>query len=233
MSSNVALLHSNNCCVLEPAICEDLDLHVVIFLILQKLATLLREAVEMGYVDPRIIEQILEKPEQETSKDTMSEADNYGELTDGQIERLGSFIPSKNMESIAEGAMSIIFENIMDLKDKHRGNAKVFNRQIIRQWVQENQGTNQAQVFMFLLPPATKLRQGYVFTGVYDSVHRACTPPGHTRPWYVCPPRHARPMPPALCPPPCRRMVNARAIRILLECNLVVKQNLNFFLLFH
>ena len=32
MSSNVALLHSNNCCVLEPAICEDLDLHVVIYL---------------------------------------------------------------------------------------------------------------------------------------------------------------------------------------------------------
>ena len=32
MSSNVALLHSNNCCVLEPAICEDLDLHVVFFL---------------------------------------------------------------------------------------------------------------------------------------------------------------------------------------------------------
>ena len=32
MSSNVALLHSNNCCVLEPAICEDLDLHVVIFM---------------------------------------------------------------------------------------------------------------------------------------------------------------------------------------------------------
>ena len=32
MSSNVALLHSNNCCVvLEPAICEDLDLHVAIF----------------------------------------------------------------------------------------------------------------------------------------------------------------------------------------------------------
>ena len=34
MSSNVALLHSNNCCVLEPAICEDLDLHVVIFFLL-------------------------------------------------------------------------------------------------------------------------------------------------------------------------------------------------------
>ena len=36
MSSNVALLHSNNCCVLEPAICEDLDLHVVIFLLFFK-----------------------------------------------------------------------------------------------------------------------------------------------------------------------------------------------------
>ena len=33
MSSNVVLLHSNNCCVvLEPAICEDLDLHFAIFI---------------------------------------------------------------------------------------------------------------------------------------------------------------------------------------------------------
>ena len=32
-SPNVVLLHSNNCCVvLEPAICEDLDLHVAIFI---------------------------------------------------------------------------------------------------------------------------------------------------------------------------------------------------------
>ena len=32
ISSNVALLHSNNCCVvLKPAICEDLGLHITIF----------------------------------------------------------------------------------------------------------------------------------------------------------------------------------------------------------
>ena len=32
MSSNIVLLHSNNSCVvLEPAICEDLDLQVAIF----------------------------------------------------------------------------------------------------------------------------------------------------------------------------------------------------------
>ena len=35
MSSNVVLLHSNNCCVvLKPAICEDLDLHITIFIII-------------------------------------------------------------------------------------------------------------------------------------------------------------------------------------------------------
>ena len=32
MSSNVAFLHSGNCCVVrKPAICEDLDIHVAIF----------------------------------------------------------------------------------------------------------------------------------------------------------------------------------------------------------
>ena len=39
MSSNVLLLHSNNCCVVpEPAICEDLDLdlHVAIFHLLNR-----------------------------------------------------------------------------------------------------------------------------------------------------------------------------------------------------
>ena len=44
MSSNVVLLHSNNCCVvLEPAICEDLDPHVAIF--------------SLAVVDPGFIEQ--------------------------------------------------------------------------------------------------------------------------------------------------------------------------------
>ena len=31
--------------------------------------------------------------------------------------------------------------------------------------------------FVALLPPATKLGQGYIFTGVYDSVHRGGVPP--------------------------------------------------------
>ena len=113
------------------------------------------------------------------------------------------------------------------------------------------------------LPPATKLRQGYVFfqrrlwfcssracmsPGTYIPGHarlpapsthapghahprhtcppgmhtaQACMPPGHARPTY--PPGHARTPPGTHTPghaPPCR-MVNARAVRILLESNFV------------
>ena len=120
------------------------------------------------------------------------------------------------------------------------------------------------------LPPATKLGQGYVFTGMCDSVHKggvclsACwdAPPGSRHPPGTMPPgsRH----PPEQTPPPRSRhpsrsrhppvsrhpleqtppeetpstadtppgadtppiacwkiTVNARAVRILLECNLV------------
>ena len=65
-----------------------------------------------------------------------------------------------------------------------------------------------------LLPPATKLGQGNVFTGMCDSVHRGGLPQcmlGY----------HS----PGADPPPEQSMlgdtVNARAICILLECNLV------------
>ena len=103
-----------------------------------------------------------------------------------------------------------------------------------------------------LLPPATKLGQGYVFTGVCSSVHRGgsasvhagiphplsrrptppeqtppgADPPGSRHPWS----RH--PLPPGSRPPGSRHLptpmqsilgvkANARAVRILLECNLV------------
>ena len=116
---------------------------------------------------------------------------------------------------------------------------------------------------LLLLPPAMKLGKGYVFTGVYDSVHRgeggvclsACwdiTPHQADTPWSRYPPgadtqqtppqeqtlppgsrhnpwsRH----PPEQTPqgadtsPPAQSIlgdtVNARAVRIILECNLVV-----------
>ena len=81
-----------------------------------------------------------------------------------------------------------------------------------------------------LLPAATKLGQGNVFTGVCDSVHggRGClpqcmlgcqTPPEQTPPPGpgTHPPRNRQP------PPGSRRQhtVNERPVRILLECILV------------
>ena len=99
------------------------------------------------------------------------------------------------------------------------------------------------------LPPATKLRQGNVFTPVCHSVHThaplphmpptthppamhallPCMPPCHTRPLPCMPSCHACPpamYPPAMhvllpCIPPLRHEVNERAVRILLECILV------------
>ena len=95
-------------------------------------------------------------------------------------------------------------------------------------------------LFTLLLPPATKLGQGNVFTGVCDSVNRGglsqCmlgyhppreqAPPPRSRhpPWEQAPPKKTDP--PRSRPPPAQSMlgdtVNARTVRILLECNLVL-----------
>ena len=88
-----------------------------------------------------------------------------------------------------------------------------------------------------LLPAATKLGQGNVFTSVCDSVHRGgclsqcmlgCQPPPDQRPPWTrqAPPRPGRPPPrPGRHPPGSRRQhtVNERPVRILLECILVLK----------
>ena len=87
----------------------------------------------------------------------------------------------------------------------------------------------------FLLPPATKLGQGYLFTGVCDSVHRGgggsasvhagITPPDQTPPRARHPPNQtpSRSDTPReqICPSAEHAdTVSARAVRILLECNL-------------
>ena len=79
-----------------------------------------------------------------------------------------------------------------------------------------------------LLPPTTKLGQGNVFTGICDSVHKgglpqcmlgyhppAADPPQAGTPPWSRPPRSRHP------PPMLGDTVNARAVSILLECNLV------------
>ena len=77
---------------------------------------------------------------------------------------------------------------------------------------------------LYSLPPATKLGQGYIFTGVCDSVNRgvclsACwdTPRSRHPPGADTPREQTPPLPQSML----RDTVNARAVRILLECNLV------------
>ena len=75
---------------------------------------------------------------------------------------------------------------------------------------------------MEFLPPATKLGQGYVFTRVCYSVHRGVCPIAC---WDTHPLGEEAGTPPSRHPPPAQCMLgdtgNKRAIRILLECNLV------------
>ena len=87
-----------------------------------------------------------------------------------------------------------------------------------------------------MLLPATKLGQGYIFTGVCDSVHGGggwglpqCMlgyhPPGQGTPLGAGTPQEQA-HPPDWAPTLAHSMlgdtVNARAVRILLECNLVL-----------
>ena len=74
------------------------------------------------------------------------------------------------------------------------------------------------------LPPATKLGQGYIFTGVCDSVHGGCAcSQGGVWSGGV----------PGGDPPPGRLLL--RAVRILLECILVLKcfEDISLFLWGH
>ena len=80
---------------------------------------------------------------------------------------------------------------------------------------------------MLLLPAATKLDQGNVFTGVCDSVHRGVSASMHAG---IPPPRIRHPpgadTPQEQTPPGSRlqHTVNERPVRILLECILVFIQ---------
>ena len=73
----------------------------------------------------------------------------------------------------------------------------------------------------YLLPPAMKLGQGYIFTGVCDSVHGGGAGVCLSACWDTTPPLAADPSDKADPPAQCMLgvTVNKRAVCILLECN--------------
>ena len=86
---------------------------------------------------------------------------------------------------------------------------------------------NKTTKIITLLPPATKLRQGNIFTPVCHSVHRegVCQSPRADTPQQTPPSRHPpRPVHAGMHPPlpsACWDTVNKRVVRIPLECILV------------
>ena len=116
-----------------------------------------------------------------------------------------------------------------------------FSPDFIKSRATENTNACEMIFLQGSLPPATKLGQGYIFTGVYDSVHRGgvcsrgsvvCSGGGVSAPGGsalgggclllggclvlggLCVPGED--------PPPGRPLL--RAVRILLECNLVLEK---------
>ena len=103
-------------------------------------------------------------------------------LTNRQIQRLAASISRHDMESIAMGYLNISHEKIKSCRGEE---TEAFNQEMIILWANrnpENQVTvlftsfivHYIQLHSFsrrLLPAATKLGQGNVFTGVCHSVH--------------------------------------------------------------
>ena len=84
---------------------------------------------------------------EETIKDEMTSAEDFGSLTDEKMDVLAARIPADAMETTAEAYMDISFEEIMDLKDKNRQDAVAFNKEIIEQWASQIPESEQAKVF--------------------------------------------------------------------------------------
>ena len=110
---------------------------------MQILRTLFRKAA----VNDHAISTILSDSNPETIKDEATSVNDFGSLTNEKIDILAANIPANAMETIAEGYMDIIFEQIMDVKAKNRQDAVAFNKEIIEQWAPQIPESEQTKVY--------------------------------------------------------------------------------------
>ena len=75
--------------------------------------------------------------------------ESAGHLTQRQIVRLAAAISADAMESIAEGYMDVSPETVKNIR-RDASNSAVFNKQVIRDWVNRNAGPSQVRVRNFL-----------------------------------------------------------------------------------
>ena len=67
-------------------------------------------------------------------------------ITPRQTVRLAAAISAGNMAAIAEGYMNISDETIKNKKFENKDDAEAFNREILKYWINQNSGPNQAKV---------------------------------------------------------------------------------------
>ena len=87
-------------------------------------------------------------------------------LSNKQVVLLSAVIPSRSWEIIGRKYMNIGIEKIISLKDEQSDNPERFCREIIRMWMQRNQGPGQKLVRMTICIPFI------FFTPVCHSVYR-------------------------------------------------------------
>ena len=74
-----------------------------------------------------------------------------GQLTPRQVVRLAAAISDDNMVAIAEGYFVIPSRMIQNIKVENKDDVKAFNRELIRQWMNENPEDQQQVLTNYIL----------------------------------------------------------------------------------
>ena len=92
-------------------------------------------------------------------------AGDESRLSNTQIARLTQAVAVSNMESIAMLYLNIDWEDLENLRVKHRENVATFNRDVIIKWAYKNQSTQQVKVnknTLFIIKKTKRTRSSFL-----------------------------------------------------------------------